>query len=481
MTPLLDSEPFETASAVQTPVNGVRSRLGGAQARRLGFTEVSETPPHSQEAEDAVLGCLIMEPKCLDEAITEGLEPSWFYDLSNRVLFEAILGLHAAQKGVDLVTLVSRLENHGQLEDVGGYSRLSKIMDSFFSAVRLREYLPILRAKWLARSAISVLTRARADLRPGGDDTPEIIGRVDAELVALMDTSVRKVVEPLDVVTGRALDALAQQMSGSRGFSTGYVDLDRETGGMRPGQMWVLAGRPSAGKTALALCIAERVARRLHRAGKGGSVVVFSLEMLSVDLVTRLLAMDSGINTSRMDERSSTADQEAVALSAARVSELRAHLIIDDTRCLTASQLSARARRYKSLNDARLIVIDYLQLVQPDRTRENRREEVDEISHAVKRLSGELELPVLAAAQLNREFEKDKERVPRMSDLRESGAIEQDADVIGALYHRETPGNPRDTQEVVLRILKQRSGVKDLDVPFTFHPTLTRFDDRRFS
>jgi replicative DNA helicase len=383
------------------------------------------------------------------------------------------------------VTLSNRLKDKSLLDDVGGIASLSELMDSVPSAENLAYYVQILKEKSDLRATVAACTRAVHDAKTKSPDS--VIDNLETNLIGIRQrklTTLRDMKE----LTLRVIDNLERRAAGGTGLATGFRDLDRLTGGgLQDADMWVIAARPNCGKTAWAMCVADQVAAGFraewlkdHQRDDpydGLSVAVFSLEMTDESITERLISRRAMVNTRRVDLLS-VEDQKALIQATSEVGRLP--MIVDDTPGLTIGQLRARARRYYTQNKARLIVVDYLQLVASDPSGGNdRRVQVDSISRGLKSLAKELRIPIIVLAQLNREFEKEANRKPRMSDLRESGQIEQDADVIGFLYpdkeeeERLTPSAPR---TVLLRVGKQRNGPKNVDVPFRFSPEYVRFD-----
>ena len=261
---------------------------------------------------------------------------------------------------------------------------------------------------------------------------------------------------------------------------TGFTDFDRTTGGLYPGDLVVLGGRPGCGKTTMSMGIAENVANELKTSGKQGSVVMFSLEMDADSLADRLAMSNSGVDVRRIDKATHASDQKKVAMALGRLAKLDGKLIIDDTPGLTVSKLTSKARHYTRRNYCKLIVLDYLQLMSGDKSEKSRQEEISRVSVAMKVLAKELKIPIIALCQLNREIEKEKNRKPRKSDIRDSGQIEQDADFIGILYNPAKSADDIEVGEphqINLRVCKSRNGMSDIDIPFTFIPKEVRFAD----
>jgi len=440
-------------------------------------------PPHSTEAEQGVLGCILLDPNenigiCI-EKFRSGSEV--FYDLRHRVLFELLAELFDKKQPIDIFTLSQSLRDRQQLENVGGLGYLNDLMDKAPSGLNLPYYLEIVREKYVLRKMLHTCS--------------DIVGRVFEEqdnVDALLDTVERDVLaisEERSESADRSIKALVRDAIGTletyhknqgmlTGLSTGFHDLDKMTHGLHGGEMVVVAARPSMGKTSLAMNIAEHVALIQKE-----PVGVFSLEMTAESLILRMLCSRAKINL-RAVRDGFFAERDFPRITQAATEMAKAPLFIDDTPGLSILQLRARARRMAQQHGIKLFVIDYLQLLNSTARRaENRQQEISDISSGVKALAKELSVPVIVLSQLNRELEKDKSRKPRMSDLRESGAIEQDADLIGLLY-KPSQGDDDDgpayaEQEAIavnLLIAKQRNGPTG-DVHLTFFKGFTRFEN----
>lgn len=476
-----DGPPAEAAPNLK---QARRQRPAGSDSRSL-----DRVPPHSIDAEKGVLGCLLLAPReglgaCF-ERFTPGEE--FLYDPRHQVIFANVVEMCEAQKSVDLVTLVSQLADRGVLESVGGFPYLSALMDGVPSAANLGYYLDTVREKYLLRKLIRTCTRLVGEAYEAHGEVGLFIDRAESEILAVnQKTGASKDIHELVGKTVSRIEFFFHNKGKLSGLETGFWELDKKTNGLQPGEMIVIAARPSMGKTSLAMNIAEHVA--LHA---GEPVGVFSLEMTAEALVMRLLCSAARLNQHRLRDGSMEEhDFARIADAADRLAAAKLH--IDDTAGLDILQLRARARRMADRLGIKLFVIDYLQLLQSSNRRRgdsNRAQEIGEISSGVKGLAKELNVPVIVLSQLNRELERDRTRKPRLSDLRESGAIEQDADVVGLLY-RANPKNPRepaggddddeatvnsDVIPVNLLIAKQRNGPTG-DVYLNFERSYTRFE-----
>lgn len=441
------------------------------------YQSTHKAQPHALEAEQRIIGALLIDPEAL-EIIADLLATEDFYDPRHRTLFEAILKLTAAQRPVDTVTVCEWLINHEQLETVGGVSYPSSLASEASSSAGIRAYANIVRDKAdirrLIRAATDTLDTA---YRPENRDAQGLIDEAQARIFALTENRQRGASSfisakqaLLDVVD--QIEAVAQSQSAVTGLPTGYEDLDRDTSGLHPGQLVIIAGRPSMGKTAFAMNIAEHVSCEQKK-----TVAVFSMEMPVHELMLRALASRSRVSQSRLRNGSiQSSDWGRLNNGMGELSE--SCLYIDDSPALSPLELRSRARKLKKEHGLDLIVVDYLQLMQVPGSGGNRVGEISEISRSLKTLAKELSIPVIALSQLNRGLENRTDKRPQMSDLRESGAIEQDADLILFLYREEV--YKKEDQEIkgVAEVIigKQRNGPIGT-VRMTFNGEFTRFDN----
>jgi replicative DNA helicase len=415
--------------------------------------------------------------KVMPEAIESiGSGHDIFYDQAHQNLYRIMVEMYDAQEPIDLVTLRNWLEFQALLDQVGGLSYLATLSDTVPSASNLSYYLAILHDKWKARKLIRFCTDNVANAYGNTDSPDELISQAATEILNLAEGSVPKNEEA--TVQSLLPDALAQieswhsSQGALTGIGTGFTDLDKMTTGFHAGEMIVIAGRPSLGKTSLSMNIADHVAVNL-----GIPVGVFSLEMTKASLVVRMLCSRARTNVRRIQAGFlSEADFPRLTAAASRLHASK--IVINDQSGLSILGLRTRARRMVQQHGIGLLVIDYLQLMSAERNKNDSREqEVSFISKGVKGLAKELGIPVIALSQLNRGIEKDKERRPRMSDLRESGSLEQDADFVGILWKpsRDTDEDDGDATPVNLEVCKQRNGPTGT-VPLTFMRQYTRFE-----
>ena len=435
---------------------------------------IDKLPPHDIDAEMGVIGCCLTSRECIDASAEAGVDGSWFYDLRHTEAWNALLEVHSEGTAVDLITTANRLKAQGQLDHVGGLAYLSQLMDAVPSAANLPYYLPILREKWQLRRLLSAATTIVGSVFGKPEDAEMAIAEAETAILgvrgefgALSDTTAKKVAR-------RAVEALQERIAGvCDGLPIGWRYLDHITrGGFRPGEMIVMAGRPATGKTSLALSMARLLA------GSGVPVGIVSLEMSDQELGGRFLAQESRMNWDDFDQNHPPTDEQYRRMTTAASVVGRLPIIVYEGASITVGGIAAKARRWVRNQGVRIVFVDYLQLIQGN-PKLQRREQVDAISSGIKRLARELKIPVVVLAQLNREIEKDKDRKPRLSDLRESGAIEQDADFVGMLYRPKAPtefdADDADMIEVNMFVAKNRRGSAQLDVPFMFQRSITEF------
>ena len=454
---------------------------GGARARRrirpVAELDALRVPPQSVEAEQAVLGGLLLDNSTWD-AIADRLSADDFYRRDHRLIFAAIAELSERSEPSDAVTLAEYLAAKGLADETGGLAYLAGLARDTPTAANVRAYADIVRERSLLRQLI----RVSGEVAASAYDSE---GRSAAELVSEAERRVLEIAElgrrtgpgfvPLQDVLGDAIDRLDELQNNQgrpTGVSTGYHDLDRMTAGLQPGDLVIVAGRPSMGKTTLALNIAENAA-----IGAGTPVAVFSMEMSRDQLAMRMISSLGRVDQSHL-RTGNFGDEDWARINGAIAQMKTAPVFIDDSGALTPTEVRARARRLKrEKGGLGLIVVDYLQLMQVPGTKENRATEISEISRSLKALAKELRLPVVALSQLNRSVEQRTDKKPVMSDLRESGAIEQDADLIMLIYREEVyePETPRKGIADII-IAKQRNGPTG-EVHLTFLGKYTRFEN----
>jgi replicative DNA helicase len=438
--------------------------------------DVLRVPPHSIEAEQSVLGGLMLVGEAWDQ-VADRLVEEDFYRREHRLIFRAIGQLAGAGQPCDAVTLGEWFERHGETANIGGVAYLAELANNTPSAANIAAYADIVRDKSVLRKLIEAGTQIAGDgFNPEGRGTPEILETAEQRVFKIAEAGARgrKQVVPVRQSVKEAVELLAQRYANRgqlNGLTTGFKDLDDLTSGMQRQDLVIVAGRPSMGKTAFALNIAEAVAMRAKQ-----PVLVFSMEMSASQLAFRLISSLGRI--SQKDLRSGELAEEEwprVSQAASLLSESK--IFIDDTPALSPGELRSRARRMMREHGLGLVVIDYLQLMQVPGNKENRATEISEISRNLKAMAKELDVPVIALSQLNRALEQRNDKRPVMSDLRESGAIEQDADLILFIYRDEVynkESNHKGIAEIIIG--KQRNGPIDT-IKLTFLGQYTKFEN----
>ena len=438
-----------------------------------------KVPPHSIEAEQSVLGGLLLDNAAWDR-IADFLSEADFYRFDHRLIFQSIARLISATKPADVITVFEMLQVSGKAEEVGGLAYLNSLAQNTPSAANIRRYAEIVRERSVLRKLVTVADDiASAAFAPKGREVRELLDEAESKVFAIAEEGSRgqkgfQEIQPLLTQVVERIDELYHRDSTTdvTGVPTGFIDLDRMTSGMQPGDLIIVAGRPSMGKTAFSLNIGEHVAVE-----QGLPVAVFSMEMAGVQLAMRMLGSVGRLDQHRLRTgRLLDEDWPRLTHSIQRMND--AQLFIDETPALNPMELRARSRRLaRQCGQLGLIIIDYLQLMSGSGSGENRATEISEISRSLKGLAKELNCPVIALSQLNRSLEQRPNKRPVMSDLRESGAIEQDADVILFIY-RDEVYNPdsqdKGTSEIIIG--KQRNGPIGT-VRLTFLGQFTKFDN----
>ncbi len=444
---------------------------------RSGDLFGSRAMPESLEAEAAVLGSMIIDPVCISEVVNV-LSTEAFYRIEHQHIFDALIALYEKNRGgaIDAVLLRDELKKRKQLDEVGGVEYIGRVMESVPSSANVVYYAGIVKDKMMLRELITVAGEILDEAYNAAGETSEKLDEAERKIFMVTDKRITGAAVPLKDLLTRAYE-LIERREGSHvtGLATGFHELDDLTCGLQNGEMIIVAGRPSMGKTSLALNMAEYIGVQ-----EKVPVVIFSLEMGRQQLAERFLCSNSEIDASLVRKGLlSTEHYERLVEACVAVAE--APIFIDDTSTLTPLELRAKARRLKGMHDIRCVIVDYLQLMSAGRSRiESRQQEITLISRYLKALARELNIPVVVLSQLNRSPEGREGHRPRMSDLRESGSIEQDADVVMLLhredyYHRgETDYVPDSTAELI--IAKQRNGPTG-KVDLIFREKFTRFEN----
>ena len=437
------------------------------------------TPPHSTEAEQAVLGGLMLDNTAFDR-VADLLREGDFYRHDHRLIWQQIARLIERSQPADVVTVLESLQTAGHAEEAGGLAYLNTLATETPSAANIRRYAEIVRDRAVLRRLISTSDEiATSALNPQGRDTRQLLDEAESKIFQIAEDGTRGEAgfQPLQDLLGKVVERIDQlynqdNTSDVTGVPTGYVDLDRMTSGMQPGDLVIVAGRPSMGKTSFAMNIGEHVAIE-----QGLPVAVFSMEMGATQLAMRILCSSGRLDQQRI-RTGRLIDDDWPRLTSAISKMQESPLHIDESPALNALELRARARRLaRQCGKLGLVVIDYLQLMSASSAGENRATEISEISRSLKALAKELDCPVIALSQLNRSLEQRPNKRPVMSDLRESGAIEQDADVIIFIY-RDEVYNPDSTDKGTAEIIigKQRNGPIGT-VRLTFIGAYTKFEN----
>jgi replicative DNA helicase len=438
---------------------------------------VLERPlPHNIEAERSILGAVMLDNHALNAAV-EKLRSEDFFLPQHRQIFERMIQLGEKQQAIDTITLMEDLTRSGNLESAGGIAYLSQLADGLPRVTNVEHYARIVKEKAVLRSLIYSASAIQEQALAAGDDADTILDRAESAIFQIAEDRVRVGLIGVKELVRENFERLERIFSEGRritGLGTGYTDLDNQTAGLQPSELIILAARPSMGKTALALNIAENVALR-----KSEPVAIFSLEMSKESLLLRMLASEARVDAHKFRTGHMNRDDWG-KITGALSSLGEAPLWIDDSASSTVLEMGAKARRLKRDRGLSLMIVDYLQLVVPTHTGRgtNRQEEVSSISRALKGLAKELKVPIVVLSQLTRAPERE-ERKPQLADLRESGAIEQDADVVMFInrpnfYKTDLPEEDRAKAELI--IAKQRNGPTGT-LNFVFLARHTRFEE----
>ena len=437
--------------------------------------------PCNIEAEIALIGCVLIDENLIIE-LTDILLPDDFYDSKNRLIYRAMLNLSKEGKNIDITTLVSALEAGHLLEQCGGMEYLSSIADRSYSTLNFESYCDLVQEASLKRSTIQRLTKLAQD---GYDNKIEAFDYVDLVEKEVFELSKRRKVEsfkPISVVSKTVMTNTEKNSNRKNeiiGLDTGYGNLNKYTQGFQPGQLIILAARPSMGKSAMAMNIAVNIARK-NKGGKG-TVAIFSLEMSAEQLVERMVACESTIalNNIKDGQFESKNDWTRFNTACSKLGQL--NLYFDDSSGSTISSIRAKCRKLSADVGLDFIVIDYLQLIESDssNSKASQQEQISKISRSLKLMARELNVPVLALSQLSRAVEKREDKIPIMADLRDSGSIEQDADIVLFLYREDyyKKASTRKNQADLI-ISKNRSGGTNNDgLPFMFMGEFSSFKE----
>jgi len=444
--------------------------------------------PFSDEAEKGVLSCFLQNPVELLNDAQISVAKEAFYHPANRLIYEVLLEFNNETRPIDLVSLSSYFLDKGYMDKIGGPATLAELYSFVPTTAHYPYYKNILHDKHLLRRIISACTESIQNAYEYQEDVPNLLDRVEQRMLAVReDTQSRDVIKSLDVHVDEAMQAIEELLRNPgmlRGLSTGYPKLDTLSAGLQGGEMFIIAARPSMGKTSFAMNMVEHIAVDTQQ-----PVAFFSLEMSASVLVQRLIAARAGVNMSKL--KSGMLNREQMRAVTTACGQLqKARLFIDETPGLDIMEFRAKCRRLKKQHDIKMIAIDYLQLMTSGskRAKDNRQIEIAEISAGIKGVAKELNVPIVVLAQLNRQVEQRKGGRPMLSDLRESGSIEQDADMVGLLTRDDYAGSKQDVEDkeeddesakgrALLILAKNRNGPTD-DVPLKFIAEIVRFVPR---
>ncbi len=435
---------------------------------------LDKLPPQNLEAEMATLGSMLLDEEAVSIA-SEKLDASCFYNDAHRKIFQAISDLYNANKAVDLITLTDALKKDNSLDAIGGASFLTSLANAVPTAANINHYASIVREKYILRTLINNSTKIITVCHESQGNIAEVVDTAEKLIFEVSDRKNQGSYQHLKEIVKdsiETIDKLYQNKAHVTGIPTGYIDFDLKTAGLQPSDLIIIAGRPSMGKSAFALGIAEYagVVEKIPTA-------VFSLEMSKEQLVQRMLCAHARVDAHKVRTGYlATSDWPRLTAAAGKLSE--APIYIDDTPAISVMELRARARRLKSHHGIKLIILDYMQLMRgSSMNMESRQQEISEISRSLKALARELSVPVIAISQLSRAVESRTDHRPQLSDLRESGAIEQDADVVVLIlreeYYTPSPENQGIAEAI---IAKQRNGPVG-SLKLAFIKEFTRFDN----
>ncbi len=436
---------------------------------------LDRVPPQNIEAEMALLGSMLLEEDAIGQVI-ELITENAFYKEAHKKIYAAMARLYEEGRSVDLITLTDLLRKEGILEDVGNASYLTTLTNVIPTAANVEHYARIVREKSILRNLIQTSTQIATACYEGSEDANLLLDKAESMIFDIALHGASKTFVPIKELVRdsfETIENLYQRKVHVTGLSTGFPDLDARTAGLQPSELIVLAGRPSMGKSSLAMNIAEHIALQEKK-----GVALFSLEMSKEHLVLRMLCSHARVEIQKV--RTGFVPEKAwpdLSTAAGKLAE--ALIFIDDSPDISALELRARCRRLKARYDIHLVVVDYLQLMRAHASSDNRQQEISQISRSLKALARELNVPVLAVSQLSRAPERREDFRPRLSDLRESGAIEQDADLVLLLfredYYKQLPVDDPNRGTAELNIAKQRNGPTDT-VRLAFLKEFSRFE-----
>jgi replicative DNA helicase len=432
-----------------------------------------KTTPANPEAEESVLGALLIDPDAVIR-VASFLRADDFYREKNGWIYQAILDLHERRQPADFITVVDELERRNQFQEMGGATYITTLINNTPTAVHVEHYAHIVERTATLRRLIGAAGRIAALAYEEADDLDELVDRAEQLIFSVSERRVRRDLTPVRQIMHGVVDRidfLHRHKGGILGVPSGFSKIDKLLGGFQKSDLIVLAARPGVGKTSLALNIAVNAAKRHAQ-----RVAFFSMEMSNEQLVQRLLAAETGINQQRLRMGEIEDDEWQMLLEAAGVLS-DTLLFIDDTPAMSALELRTKARRLQAEFGLDLVIVDYLQLMRGEARSENRVQEISYITRSLKSLARELEAPLIAISQLSRAVESRSDHKPILSDLRESGSIEQDSDIVMFIYREELIKENTERKNIAdIIVAKHRNGPTDT-VPLYFDKELTRFAD----
>ena len=436
-------------------------------------TNTIQSQPHNRQAEEAVLGSVLINPESFFD-VAQILDPDYFYIIRNRWIWEVFTHLHENRSPIDILTLSEELENRSQLEEIGGQAYLMMLINQTPSSLNAAAYARIVEETSVRRRMLAAANEMAKLAYQEEKQVEDIINSAEKTIFDLSERRIRRDLQPIQTVIDDYYDRvslLSQRSDDIFGVPTGLSDLDKLLGGLQKSDLLIIAGRPGTGKTGFMLTVAKNAALKHKK-----HVAMFSLEMSNEQLVQRMIAQETGIDTQELRSGKISSDHWDLLAQSMEVLS-NAKIFLDDTPALTPIQMRTKCRRLHLEHHIDLIIVDYIQLMSGDSRNDNRVQEVSYISRNLKTLARELNVPVLAAAQLSRAVEQRTDKRPMLSDLRESGSLEQDADIVMFIHKKEDiPGGQQDKELIELMVAKHRNG-PTRDIEMVFLKNLAQFYD----
>lgn len=436
---------------------------------------LDKIPPQNTEAEKALLGCMLIDEEARIKTF-ESVRKIFFYSKVHQQIFSSIVKLFEKSAQCDLITLTNQLKQEGFLEEIGGIKYLTELVEIIPTSAHVEEYIEIVKDKYILRSLIANATQIIAEASNEPEEVEDVLDKAESLIFDVSQNKIKKEAYPIKDLVHDALELFEKIHSGKgtvTGIPIGFRELDNLTQGFQPSDLVIIASRPSMGKTALAC----NIALNLAAAGDDFPILFFSLEMSKEQLTQRMLCVEGKIDLLKL-RAGHFSDENWGKMMQAAGKLAEAPIFIDDTPALNIFELRARSRRLKTKENIQLVIVDYLQLMRGRHRVENRQQEISEISASLKALAKELNIPVMAISQLSRATEQREGKEPQLSDLRESGAIEQDADLVLLLYRKEfyEPDDEECRGKAEIKIAKQRNGPTGRTT-LTFLKECTRFEN----